>query len=55
MVHVPVGGAVDWSLGGEAEGVEQRLALDSDWTAQLQQSVADPTRPVVHQLQEGGN
>lgn len=51
MVHVFVSGAVDGAFGGELEGVEERVTLDAEGAVQLQQGVADPTGPVVHQLQ----
>lgn len=54
MVHVLVRGAVDGAFRGELQGVEQGEALDGEGAAQLQRGVADPTGPVVHQLEEGG-
>lgn len=51
VVHVFVSGAVDGAFGGELEGVEERVTLDAEGAVQLQQGVADPTGPVVHQLQ----
>ncbi|TNN54143.1 hypothetical protein EYF80_035651 [Liparis tanakae] len=53
VVHVPVGGAVDGPFSGEVQRVEERLALDTQGAAQLEEGVADPTGPVVHQLEEG--
>ena len=53
MVHVLVLGAVDGSFCGELQGVKEVEALHTEGAAQLQQGVADPTWPVVHQLDEG--
>lgn len=53
MVHVFVGGAVDGAFCGELQRVEECLTLDTERAAQLQQGVADPTGPVVHQLEKG--
>lgn len=53
MVHVFVLGAVDGSFCGELQGVKEVEALGAEGAAQLKQGVADPTRPVVHQLDEG--
>lgn len=44
------GGAVDGSLSGEFQRVKEVVTLDLKGAAQLQQSVTDPTRPVVDQL-----
>lgn len=46
------GRAVDGSLGGEVQRVKEVVTLDLERAAQLQQSVTDPTRPVVDQLSE---
>lgn len=50
-VHVAVRGAVDGALGGELQRVKQIVALGGEGAAQLQQGVADPTGPIVHQLE----
>lgn len=42
--------AVDGSLGGEFQRVEEFVTLDLQRAAQLQQRVADPTGPVVDEL-----
>lgn len=53
VVHGFFGGAVDGSLAGELQRVKEFVTLDLEGTAQLQQGVTDPTRPVVHQLGGG--
>lgn len=52
VVHVPVRRAVDGSLCGELQGVEETLTLDAERAAQLKRSLADPAGAVVHQLDE---
>lgn len=52
MVHVFVGGAVDGAFYGELQRVKKGLTLDSEGAAQLQQGVADPAGPIVHQLEK---
>lgn len=46
-------GAVDGSLGGEFQRVEQFVTLHLERAAQLQQGVTDLTRPVVQELDGG--
>lgn len=53
MVHVFVGGAVDGAFCGELERIKETVTLDTEGAAQLKQGVADPTGPVVHQLEKG--
>lgn len=52
MVHVFVGGAVNGAFCGELQGVKEIVTLDTEGTAQLKLGVADPTGPVVHQLEK---
>lgn len=52
VVHVPVRRAVDGSLCGELQGVEETLTLDAERAAQLKRSLADAAGAVVHQLDE---
>lgn len=47
------GGAVDGTLGGEFQRVEEVVTLDLQRAAQLQQGVTDPTGPVVDELDRG--
>lgn len=44
--------AVDGSLRGELQGVEEPLTLDAEGAAQLKQRLADVAGAVVHQLHE---
>lgn len=52
VIHVAVRGAVDGSLCGELQGVEDSLTLGAEGAAQLEHSLADPAGAVVHQLDE---
>lgn len=52
VVHVAVRRAVDGSLRGELQGVEDGLTLGAEGAAQLKHSLADPAGAVVHQLDE---
>ena len=46
-----VRGAVNGALCGKLQGVEEGLTLDAEGAVQLEPGVADPTGPVVHQLE----
>lgn len=52
MVHGVVGGAVEGAFSGELQGIKESLTLDSEGAAQLKEGVANPTGPVIHQLEK---
>lgn len=49
-----VGGAVERALSGNLQRVHELMALQTLGAAKMQQGVADPTRPVIHQLARDG-
>lgn len=40
------------AFSGELQGVKKSLTLDTEGAAQFKHGVADPTGPIVHQLED---